>query len=1284
MDLTRDISRCLTQDRHRIQQLRKQLKQQLGDEKRIELQNKLTALYEASTQQYEARRVSVPEIIYPELPVSEMKDELVEAIKHNQVVIIAGETGSGKTTQLPKICLEAGQGIAGVIGHTQPRRLAARSVATRIAEELKVPLGSEVGFKVRFSDQTQSDSLVKLMTDGILLAEIQEDRYLNKYDTLIIDEAHERSLNIDFILGYLKQLLPKRKDLKVIITSATIDPERFSEHFSNAPIIQVSGRTYPVEIRYRPLMQEDGEVLEQTQAILKAVHELDKEAPGDILVFLSGEREIRDTAEFLKRAQLRHTEILPLYARLSASEQNRIFQGHSGRRIVLSTNVAETSLTVPGIRYVIDPGTARISRYSVRSKVQRLPIEDVSQASANQRAGRCGRLSDGICIRLYDEDDYNKRDEFTDPEILRTNLASVVLQMMSLGLGDINQFPFLQAPDSRNINDGIKLLEELQAIRKQGGQWKMTQHGRMMVRLPIDPRYARMVIAATDTDSLLETMVIVSGLSIQDPRERPRDKQQQADEAHQEWHDKESDFLALVNLWFGIREQQQALSGNQFRKWCQQQFLNYLRVREWQDVFSQLRRSAAEMGLRLNSTQADYEAIHKALLPGLLSHVGQLDKDKEYTGARNIKFAIFPGSGLAKRTPKWVVAAELVETSKLFARMVAVIQPEWLEVPGQHLCKYHYAEPYWSKKSGAAKAVCSVSLYGLPIVVNRHVVYSDIDPGVSRELFIREALVHGETRLDFGFLKTNQDLVADIEKMEDKVRRRDILVDEEILEAFYAERLPENICTEAGFRKWWKGQSKNQQKDWVFDPDKLQKEGASGASETGYPDYWTQGNISLPLDYQFNPGAIDDGVSLLIPLPILNQVHDQGFDWLVPGLRHELIVSLIKSLPKQYRRNFVPAPDYANAVLNDIHPEQGEFLSVLSQKLLRMTGVEIGLEQWQWDNLPVHLHFNFKVLDNNHQVIKQGRNLLELQTALKDKFKETLDKTVPDSIEQDDLNEWNIGELPEQWTSKTAGFELKSYPALSREGQQVNVRLFPNQDEAVREHRVGLRCLLMKQLPSPVGYLQDKLPNKAKLGLYFNPFGQVKKLIDDCIEAVIDEYLIASDNSIRSQAQFELLTKTIAGELNERVLVVASEVEKGLTEAHAINKKLKGKVGFEMVQAFNDVKQHLASLVYPGFVTDVGVRRLKDWRRYIQGLSKRLEKLPVDPIKDKQHQLSIEKVTARYQSLLNTIPKGRPVSDEIAEVRWMIEELRVSLFAQQLGTSMPISAKRIENYLDNL
>lgn len=1274
------IQQCMVADRHTIKQLQRKADSHKNSQSDAPFE-KLKKLVEKSQTTFLNREQNKPEFEYPDLPVADRRDDLVEAIKHHQVVIVAGETGSGKTTQLPKICLEAGRGISGLIGHTQPRRLAARSVATRIAEELKSELGQKVGFKIRFSDNTQPDSYIKLMTDGILLAEIQEDRFLNQYDTIIIDEAHERSLNIDFILGYLKQLLPKRKDLKVVITSATIDPERFSKHFNDAPIISVSGRTYPVEMRYRPLLDEDGEVTEQPQAILNAIDELSHESQGDILVFLSGEREIRDTAEVLNRAQLKHTEVVPLYARLSAVEQNRIFQAHSGRRVVLATNVAETSLTVPGIRYVIDPGFARVSRYSVRSKVQRLPIEAISQASANQRAGRCGRLSNGICIRLYSEEDFLSRSEFTDPEILRTNLASVILQMLSLGLGEIEQFPFVQKPDSRNISDGMKLLEELSAVIRRKGRLNLTNTGRKMSRLPVDPRYARMVLQAGENNSLQEVMIIVSGLSIQDPKERPRDKQQKADEAHQQWVDPDSDFVGFVNLWNEIKTQQKALTGNQFRKWCRQNFLNYLRVREWQDIFSQLRRSASELGLRINSQIADYDLVHQAIVPGLLSRIGQLDKDKEYLGARNNRFLVFPASTLAKKPPKWIASAELVETSRLFARVNARIQPQWLEQPAKHLSKYQYSEPYWSKKMGAVMASESVVLFGLRIVTNRRVTYTEKDPQLCRELFIREALVTGDTRLNNTFLKQNLSLISDVEQLEDKIRRKDILVDESVLESFYDERLPQHVCTEASFKKWWKRAGVDDS-EWIFDPESLKKQDTTAINANNFPEQWQQDNVTLKLEYRFELGAPDDGVSLCIPLPLLNQVNDVGFDWLVPGFREELVVCLIKALPKQLRRNFVPAPDYARAVVAEISPQDGGFIEALSGKLFKMTGVKIEEDSWQMDTLPEHLKFNFKVIAADGQTLKQGRDLYVLQKGLKSQVKKTIKQGETPAWLKENVTEWDFDSLPEYWESKSGGYTIKSYPALKYESGKISVKLLPNEEEAAIAHRNGVCQLLMKQLPSPIKYLQDKLPNKSKLGLFFNPFGQIKKLIDDFIEAVIKQELKELGVAPKDAESFNALAKMIAGDLNERVLEVAKQVETGLTQAHAIHKKLKGNVPLNMITAHGSVLEHLNSLVYPGFVTDIGVSRLKDWNRYLAALGRRFEKLPIDPTKDRTHQLVIDKISQKFEAQKNKFQRNQQLPYELMEVRWMIEELRVSLFAQQLGTSMPISSKRIENYLD--
>ena len=1282
------IALCMQKDQHRFKQM---LRRSLSSN-RDKAPSKLTELEEsiqASIDTAQLRLSSLPAIEYPDLPVTDNKAEIASAISHNQVVIIAGETGSGKTTQIPKICLELGRGVKGLIGHTQPRRLAARTVANRIAQELKSELGDKVGFKIRFSDQVNENTFVKLMTDGILLAEIQSDRFLNQYDTIIIDEAHERSLNIDFILGYFKQLLPKRPDLKLIITSATIDPERFSKHFDDAPIIQISGRTYPVEMRYRPI-DDSAEDSDQTQAIIGAVEELGRESHGDILVFLSGERDIRDTAEALNKRGFKGTEVLPLYARLSATEQNRIFQPHGLRRIVLATNVAETSLTVPGIKYVIDPGLARISRYSYRSKVQRLPIEPISQASANQRAGRCGRVSEGICIRLYSEDDFLSRPEFTDPEILRTNLASVILQMLSLGLGDIAAFPFVQPPDNRFINDGFKLLEELQAIDKQHSKVKLTSMGRQIAKLPVDPRYARMVIAAASHNSISEVLIISAGLSIQDPRERPQDKRQKADEIHSEYADKESDFITFLNLWQLFKTQQQSLSANQLRKWCKSNFINYLRMREWQDIVSQLKKAIVDIGFRLNKEQADYLSIHSAILSGLLSHIGTKDKERDYLGARGSKFAIFPGSPLAKKAPKWCMVAELVETSRLFGRVAAKIEPEWVEPAAGHLLKYQYSEPTWSKKRGTVLGFEKVLLFGLALVPQRRVDFSKIDAVISRELFIREALVNGDTKLNFGFLKHNQQLVSEIQLLEEKSRRRDILIDDESLIAFYHEAIPEPICTEAGLIKWWKTASELQKSALKFDPQALQKRESHHVNELNYPQTWTQGNISLALSYCFEPNAPDDGVSALIPLPLLNQVDEQGFDWLIPGLLHERIVALIKSLPKKLRRNFVPAPNFADACLVDM-PRQDkkghpiDFLTALSAKLFKMTGVKVEEDEWSLDTLPEHLNFNFKVIDGNKTIIRQGRDLHLLKTQLQGKVEQTLQNVATPELEKSGLTQWNFDSLQEEYIDDSSGYEVKAFPALTPEKNAVAIKLFESKEKADTHHKQGLRKLIRLNIPSPVKYLQEKLPNKAKLGLYFNPFGQIASLIDDCIDAGIDDLLntfLASQNmDVRTEESFTEALNFVRAEINESVLAIAKKVEVGLTTAHAIQKKLKGNVPLTMINAHGDIKSHLNSLVFPGFVATLGVIKLDDWNRYIKGIERRLEKLAIDPNKDRLHQLNIEKVSAQFLSCLSKIPQGKSVPEELENVKWMIEELRISLFAQQLGTHSPISVKRIENQL---
>ena len=1041
------------------------------------------------------RQIHCPKIVYPEnLPVSQKKEAIYNAIKDNQVVIIAGETGSGKTTQIPKICLELGRGVKGYIGHTQPRRLAARSVAERIAHELNTTLGESVGYKVRFSDHVGDNTLVKLMTDGILLAELQQDKLLLQYDTIIIDEAHERSLNIDFILGYLKQLLPKRPDLKVIITSATIDPERFSKHFNQAPIIEVSGRTYPVEVRYRPI---GGDALDSdkdmTEGIIDAIDELSRESAGDILIFMSGEREIRDTAEALNKLQLRHTEVLPLFARLSNSEQNRIFQPHTGRRIILATNVAETSLTVPGIKYVIDTGYARISRYSYRTKVQRLPIEPISQASADQRKGRCGRVSDGICIRLYSEDDFISRAQFTDPEILRTNLASVILQMTSIGLGDISGFPFVQAPDKRNIQDGVRLLEELGALQEgtdNKGAYRLTPMGKQLAQLPIDPRLARMVLEARKYGAVRELMVITSALSIQDPRERPMDKQQASDEKHRRFQDKDSDFLSLLNLWDYLKTQQKELSHSQFRKHCRQEFLNFMRVREWQDVYTQLRQVVKELGFPINSQPADFKSIHVALLSGLLSHIGQKDSDKqEFTGARNARFAIYPGSGLFKKPPKWTMVAELVETSRLWGRIAARIEAEWIEPIATHLVKHHYSEPHWSKAQGAVMANEKVTLYGLPIVASRLVNYGKIDPLLCRELFIRHALVEGDWQTRHAFFRENLKLRTEVEELEHKSRRRDILVDDETLFTFYDQRIPQDVISTRHFDKWWKIAQKNSPDLLSFEKSMLIKEDAKRVSALDYPNYWHQDNLKLRLTYQFEPGTAADGVTVHIPLPILNQVKDEGFDWQIPGIRHELVVALIKSLPKPIRRNFVPAPNYASAFLERVVTPEGELLDKLEKELRRMTGVTVERDSWQLEQVADHLKMTFRVVGDNNKTLAEGKDLNQLKARLKDKVQETLSAVADDGIEQQDLHIWSFGDLPQRYEQKRGSYSVKAYPALVDEKNSVGIKLFETETEQQAAMWQGIRRLLLLNIPSPIKYLHEKLPNKAKLGLYFNPYG---------------------------------------------------------------------------------------------------------------------------------------------------------------------------------------------------
>ncbi len=1276
-------------DRHRLRRRIDGVAKVRDERKRAAIAAEIASDIELAEVRVEQRASALPRITYPEeLPVSRKKDDIAEAIRAHQVVIVAGETGSGKTTQLPKICMELGRGVLGSIGHTQPRRLAARTVAERIAEELATPLGEAVGYKVRFTDRSGDDTLVKLMTDGILLAEIQQDRMLRGYDTLIIDEAHERSLNIDFLLGYIKQLLPRRPDLKVVITSATIDPERFSRHFGNAPIIEVSGRTYPVEVRYRPMSDgaedEDGEERDQAQAICAAVAELQKEGPGDILVFLSGEREIRDTADALEKQRLRDTEILPLFARLSAAEQHRVFAPHRGRRIVLATNVAETSLTVPGIRYVIDPGTARISRYSHRTKVQRLPIEAVSQASANQRKGRCGRVAEGICIRLYSEEDFSSRPEFTDPEILRTNLASVILQMASLGLGDISAFPFVEGPDRRQIKDGVHLLQELGALdlEEKDTRKQLTPMGRRLAQLPVDPRLGRMVLEAADNGCVREVMIIAAALSIQDPRERPADQQQAAAEHHARFADKDSDFLAYLNLWKYLQEQQKALSGNQFRKLCRAEFLNYLRVREWQDVYSQLKQVVRQMGVSLNDAAADPKNVHLSLLAGLLSHIGMKDLEKhEYVGGRGARFAIFPGSSLFKKQPRYVMAAELVETSRLWGRMVARIEPEWAEDVGRHIVKRSYSEPHWEKKRGAVMGYERVTLYGVPIVARRKVGYAKVDPELSRELFIRHALVEGDWQTHHRFFHENRRLLEEVEDLEHRARRRDILVDDETLFRFYDERVGAEAVSAAHFDAWWKRARRSAPDLLLFEKSMLINEGSEQVSEEDYPDVWRQGDLTFPLTYQFEPGTEADGVTAHIPLKVLNQVSAEGFDWQIPGLRADLVTALIRSLPKPLRRNFVPVPDHAAAVLERLTPYEEPLLDVLGRELSMMGGERIPAQDWQLDKVPDHLRITFRAVDDRGRALAEDKDLDALRARLKPRLRKAISAEAK-GIEKKGLTSWDFGPLQRTFQHTTAGPAVKGYPALVDEGDSVAIRIFDTEAEQRSSMWAGVRRLLLLQIPSPVAAVQRGLDNQTKLALSHNPHGSVPALFDDCLECAVDA-LMADASGGRAEvgvwdpAAFARLHEHVRAELADTLDDVVGKAARVLAAAHEVGRSMKGTTSLAVLPSLNDIQQQMAGLIHPGFVTEAGLRRLPDLHRYLRAIGRRLAKLAENPRRDQVGMAKVEQMRQARERLLSSLGPGRAGDPDVREIRWMLEELRVSFFAQELGTAYPVSEKRI-------
>lgn len=1265
----------------------------------------------AGAQRRPRRAIPVPELRYPEhLPVVERKDDIAAAIREHQVVIVAGETGSGKTTQLPKICLEVGRGTEGLVGHTQPRRIAARSVAERIAEELEVELGSAIGYQVRFTDQSSDNTLVKVMTDGILLNEMQRDRDLRKYDTIIIDEAHERSLNIDFILGYLKQLLPRRPDLKVVITSATIDPQKFAEHFARpdgtpAPIIEVSGRTYPVEMRYRPLVDPEvgAEERDQVTGVCEAVEELWTEnREGDILVFLSGEREIRDTADALGSMGLPQTEILPLFARLSAAEQHRVFGQHSGRRVVLATNVAETSLTVPGIRYVVDAGTARISRYSQRTKVQRLPIEPVSQASANQRAGRCGRVADGICIRLYSEADYDSRPEFTEPEIQRTNLAAVILQMTALGLGDIAAFPFVDAPDSRQIADGVRLLEELQAFatgsdgeappaagRRRGAGRQLTAYGRSLARLPLDPRLGRMLLEADRNGCTREVLVIVAALSMQDPRERPADKQAQADQSHARFRDEHSDFASLLNLWRYLKEQQKALSGSAFRRMCKTEFLHYLRVREWQDLHSQLRQACRQQGIDPDQATAPADSapntdlIHQSLLAGLLSHIGLRDEVKrDYLGARGARFAISPGSTLFRRQPTWVMSAELVETSRLWARTNARIDPLWAERLAPHLVKRSYSEPRWSRKQGAALATERVTLYGVPLVAARTVQYGRINQEESRDLFIRHALVEGDWDTHHEFFRANRALLQRLSELEERARRRDLIVDDETLVEFYDQRVPADVVSARHFDSWWKTARRETPQLLTFTEDLLTSESAEQVSAEDYPPVWRQGGLELAVTYQFEPGAAADGVTVHVPVQVLNQVEDEGFDWQVPGLRAELATALLKSLPKATRRHFVPTPDHAAAALADAQPGGGRRLvDEVTRVLHARTGIRVPSGEWDVSRVPDHLRITFSVDDDRGRSLASGKDLEDLKARLAGQVQRRMSRAGA-AIERKGLRQWDFGELAETFTTSSGGQSVHGYPTLVDRGDSVDLVVLPGEREARASTRLGVRRLLLLNTTAPWKRVLARLSNAQKLALGNNPHGSVPALLDDCLACAVDAIVAErAPGSVRDADAFAEVLTAVRTHVATRVLTVVDEVEPVLSLAREVEQGVASLGGPAVAALAADLRAQLGSLVYPGFVADTGLDRLPSLRRYLRGMLQRIAKAPGALARDAQSQEVVDRVEEAYADLLDSLAPVDRRSQPVLDAGWMIEELRVSLFANSLGTAYPVSEKRVRKAL---
>ncbi|AKE41389.1 HrpA-like helicase [Corynebacterium kutscheri] len=1228
---------------------------------------------------------SIPKPNYPiQLPVSARKDDIKTAIANNQVVIIAGETGSGKTTQIPKICLELGLGVRGLIGHTQPRRLAARTVAERIAEELGQKIGESVGYAIRFDDRVGQKTAIKLMTDGILLAEMQRDRFLNAYDTIIIDEAHERSLNIDFLLGCLKQLLPKRPDLKVIITSATIDPERFSRHFNDAPIIEVSGRTYPVEIRYRP-----NEVGNPTDGLIDALIELMGEGEGDILCFFAGEADIRDAMELIATQQWKNIEVTPLYGRLSNEEQHRVFRPHTKRRIVLATNIAETSLTVPGIHYVIDTGTARISRYSVRTKVQRLPIEDISQASANQRSGRCGRVADGIAIRLYSEEDFLSRPEFTDPEILRTNLASVILQMASLKLGDIDAFPFIEKPDTRSIRDGLMLLHELGALKQKEdphGQPQLTHIGRTLARIPLDPRMARMLIEAERLGCLEATMIIVAALTIQDIRERPLEHQAHADQLHARFKDNTSDFLSYLKLWEYVSELRAQLSGNQFRRQVQKEYLHHMRIREWWDLVRQLRSIGEQIGWTtvektFSSSQPDL--IHQSLLTGLLSHIGVRSAEgREFHGSRNTKFMIFPGSSLAKKPPEYIMAAELVETTRLWARDVATIDPRWIENIAGDLLRHQYSEPVWSSKKATALVHQKSTLYGVTVINDRLVAYSRIDTAAARDMFIRNALIEGQWTTQHKFFARNVEKLADAANIEAKARRRDLIVDEERLFTFYDQRIPAHITNAHSFDRWWRKTESNSPALLDFDPEQLLSKEAEVVTNDQFPDIWHQDNLEFQLSYQFEPGTIDDGVSIHIPIPLLAGLRNEGFEWLVPGMRIELVTALIKSLPKHLRRQVVPAPNYAQLVIDSLDPNAGELTVQLADQLRQLGGRGINANDFDFAQVPDHLRMRFAAVDRRGTIIDASRNLDELKHRRQHQIKASVSR-VSRIAEQEEVAEWTnqtLGVIKEEIISTVDGQKVTAYPTLVATKNGVAVKVVGTRQEADASMLTATLTLLLREIPVNAQKMVNGLAIKQRVGVENFPHGGVTGLVDDARVAATRDLLLSHGGVVRDPEKFAQLLAAIKPQVPGLVRQTIVAIAPALIAYYAVDSELKKWSG----PAIDDLKNQLKFLLPKNAIAIHGMEHLKHLPRYLQAMQLRLADMEHFPDRDADRQYVVNSLESQLKKRLAELPNSQAPVKKVREIQWMLQELRVSLFAQRLGTAQSVSERKISKAINNL